>query len=154
MRNALRLLPLLCAAAFAQSSPPESRAAVIQEQIRRGNFDHAIEEARDWLQDNPRNIRGRLLLATALIGKRNFTEAHVVLDRLALDEPRNPDVWFELGVLSLAEAHFDDADAAFQKGRAIEPANLRWINGLVEVRFQRKQPDQALALLAQEAQAL
>src|SRR5260370_35887859 len=57
----------------------------------------------------------RRLLATALIGKRNF------------------------------------ADAAFTKGRAIEPSNLRWISGMVEVCFQRTQPGQALALLAQEA---
>jgi tetratricopeptide (TPR) repeat protein len=153
MLNALRLLPLLCAAAFAQAppQPAESRAAIIQDQILRGNFDHAIAEARDWLQDNPRNVPGRLLLATALIGKRNFADAHVVLDRMALDLPQNPDVWFELGVLSLTETHFDEADAAFKKGRALDPGNLRWLNAMVEVRFQRKQPEQALALLSQEA---
>lgn len=151
--NALRLLPLLWAVAFAQDppQPAPSRAAIIQDQIVRGNFDHAVAEARDWLQDNPTNVRGRLLLATALIGKHNFADAHVVLDRLAQDVPQNPDVWFELGVLSLSEAHFDAADAAFAKGRAIEPTNLRWITAMVEVRFQRKQPEQALALLTRES---
>jgi tetratricopeptide (TPR) repeat protein len=153
MLDALRLLLLLCVAAFAQTppQPAQSRAAIIQDQILRGNFDHAIGEARDWLQDNPRNVPGRLLLAIALIGKRNFADAHVVLDRMALDLPQNSDVWFELGVLSLTETHFDDAEAAFKKGRALEPGNLRWINAMVEVCFQRKQPDQALALLSEEA---
>jgi tetratricopeptide (TPR) repeat protein len=153
MLNALRLLPLFYAAAFAQTPPQpvESRAAIIQDQIIRGNFDHAIAEARDWLQDNPRNIPGRLLLATALIGKRNFADAHVVLDRMALELPQNPDVWFELGVLSLSEAHFDEAGAAFKKGRTLDPGNLRWLNAMVEVCFQGTQPEQALALLSQEA---
>src|SRR3954468_11088875 len=125
MMNGLRLLPLLCAVAFAQDppQPAPSRAVIIQDQIVRGNFDHAVAEARDWLQDNPTNVRGRLLLVTAVIGKHNFADAHVVLDRLAHEPPQNPDVWFELGVLSLSEAHFDAADAAFAKGRAIEPAN-------------------------------
>lgn len=105
MLNALRPLPLLGAAAFAQT-PSHRRNRATRSSRTRSCAATSITPLRrpgDRLQDNPRHVRGRLLLATALIGERNFADAHVVLDRLALELPQSPAVWFELGVLSLTE---------------------------------------------------
>jgi tetratricopeptide (TPR) repeat protein len=56
--------------------------------------------------------------ATRLIKERHFTEAQALLDRAAQTDPRNADIWYQMG--RLHQAHQDDRKAVECADKAIQ----------------------------------
>ena len=78
-------------------------------QIARGEYDAALKTAEQVLQMDRGSVIARLLESTALMGQRKFVESREVLNALARQYPNAPDVYFQMGLVNLAENKFKDA---------------------------------------------
>ena len=65
--------------------------------------------------------------------------------------PNAPDVLFQLGVVSLAEAKYKEAYDAFKRTYELNPANSRGLMGMVETDMAENKPDEAIKVLEAEA---
>jgi tetratricopeptide (TPR) repeat protein len=112
----------------------------------------ALRYVDDVLSTQPLNSRARFLRATCLMGQQSYGPARVELERLLKAEPGDRDARLQLGFLNLTEKKFIEAEAAFRSLYVPGKADLRALNGLVEVRMVQGQFDGALRLLDQELQ--
>jgi Flp pilus assembly protein TadD len=110
-----------------------------------------LKYARDALKVDPDNRVATLLEADALIHLSRWDEARAVLERILQASPDQSDALYEMAVLNLGQKRYPEADALFQKCRAVEPTNIRGLEGMVQVRLAQNDPDKALQLLADEA---
>ncbi|HET6199953.1 MAG TPA: tetratricopeptide repeat protein, partial [Candidatus Acidoferrales bacterium] len=63
----------------------------------------------------------RLNQAIALLNLQHFSQARPILDELAKREPKNPRVWYNLGLLDKSEGHADASAADFERVADIDP---------------------------------
>ena len=63
----------------------------------------------------------RLNQAIALLNLQQFSQARTILDELAKREPKNPRVWYNLGLLEKSDGHADASAADFERVAAIDP---------------------------------
>ncbi|HXT72351.1 MAG TPA: tetratricopeptide repeat protein, partial [Candidatus Angelobacter sp.] len=63
----------------------------------------------------------RLNQAIALLNLQQFSEARPILEELAKHEPKNPRVWYNLGLLEKSDGHADVSAADFERVAAIDP---------------------------------
>jgi tetratricopeptide (TPR) repeat protein len=128
-----------------------ARLALAQLQVARGEFDAALKTAEQVLAIDHGNVNARLIESAALMGQKKFSESRAMLDSMAKAYPNASEVYFQLGVVSLAENKFKDAREAFQKSYQLNPANSRGLMGVVETDMAENKPDAALAALQAEA---
>jgi tetratricopeptide (TPR) repeat protein len=119
-------------------------------QIARGEYDAALKTAEQVLQFDRGNVVARLLESTALMGQKKFVESRAVLTALAKAYPNAPDVYFQLGLVDLAENKLKDATESFQKSYQLNPANPRGLLGVVEAMMAQNHPEQAQEMLRKE----
>ncbi len=62
----------------------------------------------------------RLNQAIALLNLQQFSEARPILEELAKHEPKNPRVWYNLGLLEKSDGHADVSAADFERVAAID----------------------------------
>ena len=121
-------------------------------QIARGEYDAALKTAAQVLQLDHGSVIARLLESTALMGQRKFGESREVLNALAKEYPNAPDVYFQMGLVNLAENKLKDASDAFQKSYQLNPANRRGLLGIVQSMMEQNHPEQAVDLLRKESE--
>ena len=63
------------------------------------------------------------------MGQKKFAESREVLNVLAKEYPNAPEVYFQMGLVNLAESKFKDASDAFQRSYQLNPANPRGLLG-------------------------
>ncbi|MGH9732226.1 MAG: FG-GAP-like repeat-containing protein [Candidatus Acidiferrales bacterium] len=63
----------------------------------------------------------RLNQAIALLNLQQFSRARPILDELAKREPKNPRVWYNLGLLEKSDGHTDVSAVDFERVAAIDP---------------------------------
>ena len=85
---------------------------------------------------------------------KKYGDSRQVLKGMMDANPSSPDVMFQIGVVSLAENKFKDAEDAFRKSYQLNPANSRGLMGVVETYMAQNRPDQALQVLQAEAQKM
>jgi tetratricopeptide (TPR) repeat protein len=66
------------------------------------------------------------------------------------DKPGTSDVWFQLGLVNLAEKRFPDSSAAFEKAWEMNPSNARSLMGVVETYMAQGKIDEAMRRLQAE----
>jgi len=128
-----------------------ARIALIQLALKRPDYEGALKYAQDALRVDPDNRVATLLEANALIQLSRWDEARTVLEKILKASPDQSDALYEMAVLNLGQKRYAESDALFQKCWAVEPANIRGLQGMVQVRLAQNEPDKALQLLADEA---
>ncbi len=63
----------------------------------------------------------RLNEAIALLNLQQFSQARPILDELAKRQPKNPRVWYNLGLLEKSDGHADVSAADFERVATIDP---------------------------------
>jgi tetratricopeptide (TPR) repeat protein len=90
-------------------------------------------------------LRGR-----ALLDQGNLDEAGAVLASLSRQVPDSVDVRLNLAYVSLNKRNYAEAEAAFNKILAANPAEWRAVAGLVDVDLAQNRPEKAFSRLEQE----
>ena len=128
-----------------------ARLALAELQVSRGEFDTALKTAETVLAMDRGNVNASLIESAALMGQKKFADSRSRLDDMAKTNPNSPDVFFQLGVVNLAESKFKDAEASFRKSYLLNPANSRGLLGVVETDMAQNKTEEALQLLQSEA---
>jgi tetratricopeptide (TPR) repeat protein len=127
-----------------------AKLALSQVYISKQDYQNAVQTANQVLQFDQGNLAARLLKTSALIGMREFGQARLDLEALLKQNPALPDAQFQLGMLSLAEKNYKQAETIFRGFYANSPTDPRSLAGLIEVLTTQQQFDAALNLLRSE----
>ena len=130
--------------------PP--RLALAEVQVERGEFEASIKTADGVLQIDRGNFTARLLQSAALLGEKKYADARVMLDQMLKVIPNSPDVYFQLGMVNLAEARYKEAEDTFRKTYELNPANARGLLGIVQTLLAQNKTDQAVQILQSETE--
>jgi len=110
----------------------------------------ALAFMRDFLGRHPGAREVRLAYARGLVNANQFTEARVEFTRLTSDFPRNPEVGFAAGLLSLQMGDLDVARGLLTQTLEYGPRDPDMVHYyLGQVAEQMKQPDAANAHYAE-----
>ena len=140
----------------AQPAPaePEQKADPRAEITRENNFGVALmnrqqfEKALGKFQRacilDPETDLGCVNMGIAFLNMQRFDEARAILDKSAQREPRNPRVWFNLGLLEKAGGNATASIEDFQKVAALDSydADTQYFLGLIY--SQQQQYDKAI----------
>ena len=124
-----------------------ARIALAQLQLARGEFDAAYKTADQILLMDKYNQNALLTQSAALMGQQRYGDSRQVLAETLRNNPKSADAYFQIGLVSLAEKKFKEAEEAFRRSQELNPANPRGLMGVVETKMAQAQPDQALQLL-------
>jgi len=127
-----------------------ARLALAELQVQRAEYDAALTTAQDILKFDRNNINAKLTESAALMGQKKFAESRVLLDQMAKTNPSSPDVYFQVGVMNLAQNKYKDAEDAFQRSYQLDPSRSRGLLGMVETDMAQNRGDQALQMLRSE----
>lgn len=126
-------------------------AALLRAQIlAKTSHAEAMRFLRDFLKDHPGAREVRLAYARALVNANQYTEARAEFTRLTGDFPRNAEVSFAAGLLSLQMGDLDTAQDQLTRTleyRPRDPDTVRYYLG--QVAEQMKQPEAAAAYYAE-----
>ncbi len=129
-----------------------ARLALAELQVSRGEYESALKTAQEILARDPGSVNAMLIETAALMGEKKFGESRSRLNAMEKAYPNSPDVYFQLGVVDLAENKYKDAETSFQKSYQLNPANSRGLIGVVETDMAQNKTEDALALLQTEAE--
>ena len=127
-----------------------ARLALAQLEVQRGQYDAALKTAQDILTIDKNNINAKLIESASMMGEKKFGESRGLLDQMMKSNPGSPDVFFQVGVVDLAEQKYKDAQEAFQKSYQLSPNNSRGLLGIVETDMAQNKPDEAMQILQNE----
>ncbi|MGH9727738.1 MAG: FG-GAP-like repeat-containing protein [Candidatus Acidiferrales bacterium] len=81
---------------------------------------HALAEFQKACALDPHLEAARLNQAIALLNLQQFSQARSILEDVAKREPKNPRVWYNLGLLEKSDGHADASAADFARVAAID----------------------------------
>jgi tetratricopeptide (TPR) repeat protein len=128
-----------------------ARLALAQLEVTRGEYDAALKAAQAVLAIDRGNVNAKLIESAALMGQKKFGDSRTLLTEMLKGNPSSPDVLFQLGVVSLAENKYKEAEDNFRKAYELNPANPRGLMGMVETQMAQNKTDEAMKLLGVEA---
>ena len=128
-----------------------ARLALAELQIEHGEFDAALKSSQAILALDPNNQNAKLMQSAAMMGQKKYNDSRQLLETMLKANPSAPDVYFQLGVLNLAEAKYKEADTAFRKTYELNPTNPRGLMGMVETDIAQNRIDDAMKLLKTES---
>ncbi len=169
------LLTGVRADAQAPAAPPDTRLAEARRALTRGELARAFDLGSAYVKANPRDARGRVLLARVHIERDELEQAYEELDRAIRADPKNVDALEYLGLVSgqLAAGAFEhlvttaprsarvfqlqgetleaqdrrrDAEAAYQAALDVQPNLLDALLALGRLKRTRLACDEAIAL--------
>jgi len=127
-----------------------ARLALAQLEVQRGEYDAALKTAQQILGIDRNNINAKLIESASMMGEKKFGESRVLLDQMMKSNPGSPDVFFQVGVMNLAENRFKEAEEAFQKSYQLDPKKSRGLLGIVETDMAQNRSEEAMQLLQTE----
>jgi Flp pilus assembly protein TadD len=115
----------LCAWPLAQpgQAPSTETAQQASSALRSGDFELATRLYRQLSDQYPSDARWALSLATALHSAGQYREALVVLQRIPVNEQRNANYWFLLGMTELKTGSAEPAIASLRRAVQLKPAD-------------------------------
>jgi tetratricopeptide (TPR) repeat protein len=128
-----------------------ARVALAELQVARGEYEAALKTSGEILAMDRGSVNAMLIQTAALMGQKKYEDSRSRLDAMAKAYPNSPDVYFQLGVLDLAQNKFKEAEGSFRKSYELNPANSRGLIGVVETDMAQNKTEDALALLQAEA---
>lgn len=147
------VLSLLCAfhvypgsEISAQENKPlmVQRAAVLLDE---GNGKEAIAVLREYIRNQPQDIRALLLLGDAYVETSQPEKAAEVLRRATSLAPRSADAHLDLGVVEVSLGNRESGKTEFQAALAIEPTQREALYNLGKVFFQEGDSSRAVGFL-------
>ena len=114
--------------------------------LKLGNFQEALDNADGILAEAATNRQARLLRALALEGLQRRQDARMDLERLMKENAQDVDVEYALAALDISEKRFKEAEQTYAKHYVPGQQDVRPLQGLLEVKIQEKQPEQALSI--------
>ena len=120
--------------------------------LRVSNIERALQFAGEILKLKPDNSLGNLLEAVCYDQMGNFDDARKALDVVFKNDPDDLDALLELGNLNLSDKHYREAETPFRRAWTLDPSVLRGIEGVAEVHLLINEPDQAVQIVAAEAE--
>jgi len=87
--------------------------------LSEAGYPQAADEFRIELNNHPDNVLSLLQLGSIEVSRHNFEIAEKLLSHAAMLDPRNPDIYLELGQVYVGENHQSEAEAAFRKSIAL-----------------------------------
>ena len=128
-----------------------ARLAVAQLQLRKREWDVALRTAEQVLSVDKTNANARLIQSAALMGEGRFAESRAMLNEMQKGAPNSPDIYYQLGLIDLAEKKYKESEADFRRAYDLNPTNSRGLMGIVETYFAQHRPDDAINMLQAEA---
>jgi tetratricopeptide (TPR) repeat protein len=95
-------------------------------------------------QLDPSLIRAEVNRGIALIYLQKMPEARQALEQAAAQDPKDPHIWYALGISYRIEAQYPQALESFQKSAALDPEDADTHYFLGSVYLELHQPEQAL----------
>jgi len=120
-------------------------------QLRRREWDGALHTAELILAADKGNVNARLIQSAALLGEKRVADARALLDQMVKAYPKSADVYYQFGLVNLADKRYPAAEDAFRKSYELNTANSRGLMGVVEVYLAQNKSGQALAMLQTES---
>ncbi len=127
-----------------------ARLALAQIFLAKRDYAGALQQAKEILDIDPRNIQGKLVRTNALAAMNDRIQARKEIEEMLKENPALVEASVQLAILDLRESRFGDAEQIFQKLYASNPADLRSLMGLTETYAAQERWDKALAVLDAE----
>jgi tetratricopeptide (TPR) repeat protein len=121
----------------------EARRLLVEARIRIGEFEPAVNDARQLLAQNPGDRRARILLGHALLGAGSPERAESVLREAPED---SAEFHAALARVYVKMKRLDQAQASIERARALEPGSVQWVVDLAWVLDEQGKGQQAIAL--------
>jgi tetratricopeptide (TPR) repeat protein len=119
-------------------------------EVQKGDYDAALKTAHEILTIDRNNVNAKLIESASLMGEKKFDESQALLEQMMKSNPGSPDIYFQMGVMSLAENKYKEAANAFEKSYQLDPNKSRGLLGIVETDMAQNKPDDAMQLLQTE----
>jgi tetratricopeptide (TPR) repeat protein len=126
------------------------RVALAEIAIRQKQPKEIMQYSEEILAQSPREPRGRLLRAIALMGTNENEKARAELTRLVRDLPQYLDAQLQLGLFYLTQKQFKEAEQIFRRLQQARQNDLRPVEGMVESRLMQQQFEEAIKLVEAE----
>jgi tetratricopeptide (TPR) repeat protein len=127
------------------------RLGLAQLQISRGEFDGALDSVQQVLKRDPGNLNAKIIQSQAYVGQKKYAESNDLVATMVKSNPTSPDVYYQLGMSTLAQGKPKDAEGAFLRSYELNPANPKYLLGVVESKIVQGKPEAAMALLQAES---
>jgi tetratricopeptide (TPR) repeat protein len=114
------------------------------------NYPAALQEAGEALALDPNNAGAKLLRAAALVGTKSYRQAASELDELSRAQPNSKEVGLQLADLALAQKDYAKAEALYRRFYQPGSADLRPLQGLLQICAQEGHPAKAQSLLEED----
>jgi tetratricopeptide (TPR) repeat protein len=114
------------------------------------NYPVALQAAGDVLALDPNNLDARLLRGAALVASKSYQQAESDLNALSKLQPDSKELELELAALAAGEKDYSKAEALYRKLYQPGSADLRPLQGLLELCVVQHHPEKAQALLEGE----
>ncbi|MBX3610603.1 MAG: tetratricopeptide repeat protein [Hydrogenophaga sp.] len=124
-------LVVVCASANAQTTPAPYDA--VGRLTRAGQFDDAIRQAQQYVDQHPRDPQMRFLLGVAQNEKGDVAAARDTFTRLTQEFPELPEPHNNLAVLHAAAGRYDEARVALEAAIRANPSYAVALENLGDV---------------------
>jgi tetratricopeptide (TPR) repeat protein len=108
-------------------------------------LDKAAAKFAEAYKLDPALVQAEVNRGIALVYLQKIPEAKEALEQAAAKNPKDPHVWYAMGILYRIEAQYPQALESFQKVAALDPEDADTHYFLGSVLLELHQPDQALA---------
>jgi len=103
------------------SSDPTMLSAYADFLVARGQLARAVARVQQFVDANPDNAQGHMILGTLQLNSKNASAAHVEFDRAIQIDPKNVQGYARLGGLYQEQHQTDSAIAQFRKALDLQP---------------------------------
>jgi len=113
-----------------------------------GQYEESLRYIDEILQADPRNVRARIVRAGTLRNMGQYLQAQLEANRALSEEPGNNDTLIEMGLISLHERKFPEAQRYFTTvHQKTGGRDVRAVQGLAESSFALNQPGRAVEIM-------
>ena len=116
---------------------PHSQKMLCSRFLSSGQWDRALDAAREWLAQEPQNARAHLAAAHALINLKRHAEAEPHLQQVLSLEPNNDVALRFLSIIQFAQKRDREADETMQRAIALDPNDFHHWHHLASMSYQR-----------------
>ncbi len=127
-----------------------ARLLLAQVYLSKRDWAKAMQESGTVLQQDSRNLQGRLMRSAALLGAGDYGQARKALEETLQLYPTSRDAQFQMAMLNLGEKKPAESEKFFRNMQQSDARDPRGLLGLVETYMMSGRKDQALRLLADE----
>jgi tetratricopeptide (TPR) repeat protein len=127
-----------------------ARLALGEVHLQTGEFGKAVSLADEILQIGPGNSAAHLIRGMGLRGLQKYAEARTELQKLVLENPRNGDAWYQIGLLDESAGRLRDSESAFRKSFAANRGDIRGLQAIADHHMARQDAGGLLELFQAE----